>query len=461
MTASLGEILADRLLIIALVGFGLWATFRVRSLRADFFREMVRVTAQSVRETGHRFGPYQALTMSLAGRVGAGSIIGVGTALTLGGPGALFWMWVVGMLGMATSFVECTLAQVFKRRQPDGSFRGGPAFYIESGLRSRLLAMAFSVMLLVHSGYVMTAFQSFTVATALTDTMDIGILPAATLITAVFAIVVYGGLQRISRTADLLVPVMVIGYLGAAILVILKNLHELPGIAVAVYRSAFGLEPVLGAGIGAAIINGVKRGLFSNEAGLGTAPNVAAIAETRHPAAQGIVQALSVFIDTMLVCTATAAIVLCSDVYWSGQAQGALLTQQALVEQIGRPGGAFINLALVLFAFTSVMYSYYLAENCLEHLRANSRTILHVFRASVVGAVFWGSQQQLGTILSFADVVMAVLALTNLYALSRLLPTALHFLRDYRAQRAGGVAAPQLQPDDRTRFGMNRDAWEN
>lgn len=461
MIATLNEILANRFLVILLVVLGVVFTVRSGLMQWRLFGEMWRVTSRSVRSSKIAMGSYQALTMSLAGRVGAGNIAGVATAITLGGPGALFWMWIIGLLGMATSFMECTLAQIFKVRRPDGTLRGGPAFYIERGLRNRPLAIVFSLMLILHSGYVMTAFQSFTVAASVGDSLGISTINSGLLMTAVLSIIVFGGLQRISRTADLVVPFMVIGYIGAALLVLLLNLERVPDVAQSVFRSAFGLEPILGAGIGAAIVNGAKRGLFSNEAGLGTAPNVAAIAQTRHPAAQGIVQSLSVFIDTLLVCTATGVILLFSDVYWSGTGGGAVLTQMALAEHVGPAGKPFVSLALVLFAFTSVMYSYYLAENCLEHLRISSAATSFVFRVSVLAMVFWGSQQDLGTIFTIADLVMAILAMLNLYALVRLAPLALQFLRDYEDQRKRGVEEPELDPGAISKVGMDSSAWRD
>ena len=444
-----------------LVVLGVVFTVRSGLMQWRLFGEMWRVTSRSLKSSQIAMGSYQALTMSLAGRVGAGNIAGVATAITLGGPGALFWMWIIGLLGMATSFMECTLAQIFKVRRPDGTLRGGPAFYIERGLRNRPLAIVFSLMLILHSGYVMTAFQSFTVAASVGDSLGISTINSGLLMTAVLSIIVFGGLQRISRTADLVVPFMVIGYIGAALLVLLLNLERVPDVAQSVFRSAFGLEPILGAGIGAAIVNGAKRGLFSNEAGLGTAPNVAAIAQTRHPAAQGIVQSLSVFIDTLLVCTATGVILLFSDVYWSGTGGGAVLTQMALAEHVGPAGKPFVSLALVLFAFTSVMYSYYLAENCLEHLRISSAATSFVFRVSVLAMVFWGSQQDLGTIFTIADLVMAILAMLNLYALVRLAPLALQFLRDYEDQRKRGVEEPELDPGAISKVGMDSSAWRD
>jgi len=456
----LAWLLSDTLLVVAVIGLGLVLTIRSRALQLRHFRRMFHVFASSFRHDAGRLSSFQALMMSLAGRVGTGNIAGVAVAIAAGGPGAVFWMWVVGLLGMATSFFECSLAQLYKVEAGDGTYRGGPAYYIERGLGIRRLGLVFSVLLFLHAGLFMNAFQAFTVASSLEEAFGFTTRGSGIVMTAVLAVIVFGGIRRIASAADLLVPVMVLGYLGCALWVVITHLEQLPGVVTAVVGGAFGLDPLLGGSMGAAIVHGAKRGLFSNEAGLGTAPNVAAIAQVRHPAAQGLLQALSVFIDTMVVCTSTAAIVLFSgiDADTTG-VSGVLLTQVALAELVGPWGRPFVSLAVVLFAFTSVMYSYYLAENCLAHLGARGGRVVLAFRCVVLVVVYWGTRQDLATIFTMADLMMACLASVNVFALFAMSGTGLRLLADYERQRAEGIADPLF---DSTRFadpGADQRVW--
>ena len=461
MLDSLTDVLANRLLVVAVIGFGVIFTLRSRLLQLRHFGDMLRSLARSFRHDSGRLSSFQALMLSLAGRVGSGNIAGVAVAIMAGGPGAVFWMWVIGLLGMATSFLECSLAQLFKVARPDGSYRGGPAYYIERGLGRRWLALVFSVLLLCHSGLFMSAFQSFTVAASVQEAFGVPTSWTGIVLVAVLGVIVFGGVRRIAAAADLLVPVMVAGYLLAALAVVLVNLADVPRVLALVVSSAFGLEPAVAGGVGAAIVHGAKRGLFSNEAGLGTAPNVAAVAQVRHPASQGLLQALSVFIDTLLVCTATAAIILFADVDPTMTGLGGVsLTQVALADQLGDWGRPLVSVALVLFAFTSVMYSYYLAENCLDHLGAGGRLPLTAFRAIALVVVYWGTQQDLGTIFNLADLMMACLAGVNLYAIASLSGLGLRLLGDYGRQRRAGVTDPVLDPADYPGVSLDAEAWK-
>jgi len=289
----------------------------------------------------------------VAGRVGAGNIAGVAVAITLGGPGAIFWMWVVGLIGMATSFFECTLAQVYKKARPDGTFRGGPAYYIEQGLGQKWLAGVFSGLLLVTFGLAFNALQSYTVATSFQDAFGIPTWLTGIALVLVLGLIIFGGIRRIAEVAEYVVPVMAAVYLLMALVVMALSITELPGVLLLILKSAFGLEQAVGGGMGAAILMGVRRGLFSNEAGLGSAPNVAAVAYVSHPASQGIVQALSVFIDTLILCSCTAAIILLSGMHLADtNVGGVALTQSALASHVGEWGRVFVSLALMLFAFT-------------------------------------------------------------------------------------------------------------
>lgn len=452
--------LSDRLLVIAVLGFGTVLTFRSGLLQLRHFFPMFGVLRRSFAHDAGRLSSFQALMMSLAGRVGSGNISGVAVAVVAGGPGAVFWMWVAGLIGMASSFLECTLAQVFKIAMPDGTYRGGPAYYIERGLSLRWLSIIFSVLLVLHAGFLMTAFQSFTTATSVAEAFNVPVAISGPVIVLVLGLVVFGGVRRIASAADLIVPFMVMGYLAVAVFVVATNIERVPEILSAIISGAFGFDQLAGGAMGAAIVNGTKRGLFSNEAGLGTAPNVAAIAQAKHPAAQGLLQALSVFIDTTIVCTSTAAIILFSDAYGSTSAlNGVLLTQSALAEQVGEWGRPFVSSAIVLFAFTSLMYSYYLAENCLTHLGAGGKTPILLFRMISLAVVYWGTRQNLATIFTLADLMMACLAGVNIYALVRMSGLGLRLLKDYESQRRAGIIEPVFDPSEFSDVRIAAEAW--
>lgn len=459
MLDLLNDLLWSKVLIVTLVGLGLYFTISSRFVQFRYFSQMFRIFGQAFqRQPGH-LSSFQALMLSVAGRVGAGNIAGVAVAIMLGGPGAVFWMWVVALLGMATSYFECSLAQLYKRAEPDGTYRGGPAFYILHGLGQRWLAVIFSILLLITFGFGFNAVQSYTVATSLHDTFGLPPLVCGIGLVAVIGLVIFGGVKRIAATADVLVPIMALSYIAMALVVLAMNITAIPATLALIVKSAFGLEPAFAGGIGAAIIMGVKRGLFSNEAGLGSAPNVAAVAEVAHPAAQGIVQSLSVFIDTLLICTSTALIILLSGVFQPGsEVAGVVLTQTALAAEVGEWGRVFVSMALLLFVFTTLVYNYYLGENALAFF-SEKRWVLLTYRVLVVCLVLWGSMQDLSTVFAFADVTMGLLALVNLVAVTLLFKTGLRLMRDYDAQVRSGVQRPVLDPQDYADLDLDRAAW--
>jgi len=445
-------------LIYLCLGVGLYFSIRTRFVQVRGFGEMIRLMFVG-KKSFAGVSSFQALAMSLGGRVGVGNIAGVATAISMGGPGAVFWMWVVALLGMATSYFECSLAQLYKRAEPDGTYRGGPAFYILHGLGQRWLAVIFSILLLITFGFGFNAVQSYTVATSLHDTFGLPPLVCGIGLVAVIGLVIFGGVKRIAATADVLVPIMALSYIAMALVVLAMNITAIPATLALIVKSAFGLEPAFAGGIGAAIIMGVKRGLFSNEAGLGSAPNVAAVAEVAHPAAQGIVQSLSVFIDTLLICTSTALIILLSGVFQPGsEVAGVVLTQTALASEVGEWGRVFVSMALLLFVFTTLVYNYYLGENALAFF-SEKRWVLLTYRVLVVCLVLWGSMQDLSTVFAFADVTMGLLALVNLVAVTLLFKTGLRLMRDYDAQVRAGVQRPVLDPQDYADLDLDRAAW--
>ena len=460
MLDLLNDFIWSKLLIVMLIGLGLYFTVASRFVQFRYFSSMFRIFGEAFKRQPGQLSSFQALMLSVAGRVGAGNIAGVSVAIMLGGPGAIFWMWVVALVGMATSYFECSLAQLYKRREPDGTYRGGPAFYIQHGLGQRWLGVVVSILLLVTFGFGFNAVQSFTVASSLHDTFGLPTIVSGLILTGVIGVIIFGGIKRIASMADVLVPIMAFSYIGMALVVIGMNLSEVPATFAMIFKAAFGLEPAFAGGIGAAIMMGVKRGLFSNEAGLGSAPNVAAVAEVKHPAAQGIVQALSVFIDTLLVCTSTALIILLSGVYQPGsEMAGVVLPQTALAAEVGEWGRVFVSIALLLFVFTTLIYNYYLGENALGFF-SQKRGPVVIYRVLVVALVLWGSVQDLGTVFAFADVTMGLLAICNLIALALLFKVGLRLMRDYDAQIKAGVESPVFDPQKFADLDLDPKAWQ-
>ncbi|MEN1729647.1 MAG: alanine/glycine:cation symporter family protein, partial [Pseudomonadota bacterium] len=410
-------------------------------------------------ERGH-ISSREALLVSVGGRVGGGNIAGVAVAITLGGPGAVFWMWMVALIGMATSLFECTLAQAYKTRDTRTStFRGGPMYYIERGVGSRGLAMVFTLLLLGTFGLAFVALQSFTASSSLEEAFGVPPLTTGIGLTVVIALTIFGGVQRISRVTEIIVPIMAVLYLLVALFVIVANISQVPDALMMIVRGAFGLEQAVGGGIGAAIMMGVRRGLFSNEAGLGSAPNVAAVATVPHPVHQGIVQSFSVFIDTALICTATALIIMLSGVYEVGNIEdGVVLTQLALADHIGPWGETFVSGILLLFVFSSILYNFYLGENATHWMNPNNPWLFITFRVLMLMLILWGSVQDLSTIFGFADLTMALLALVNLIALAMMVKVCFRLLSDYDQKSRGG-ATPIFDTNDFPDLALDEKAW--
>lgn len=459
MLDILNDLIWSKLLIVMLIGLGLYFTIASRFVQFRYFGSMFRIFSEAFQHQPGQLSSFQALMLSVAGRVGAGNIAGVSVAIMLGGPGAIFWMWMVALVGMATSYFECSLAQLYKRRESDGSYRGGPAFYIQHGLGQRWLGIVVSLLLLVTFGFGFNAVQSYTVASSLHDTFGVPTYISGLALVVVIGLIIFGGIQRIAKIADILVPSMAFAYIAMALFVIGGNIDQVAGVLTLIVKSAFGLEPAFAGGIGAAIIMGVKRGLFSNEAGLGSAPNVAAVAEVKHPVAQGIVQSLSVFIDTIVLCSCTALIILLSGVYQPGtEMAGVVLTQTAMAALVGEWGRVFVSIALLLFVFTTLIYNYYLGENALSFF-TSKRWPVQTYRVLVVALVLWGSVQDLGTVFAFADVTMGLLAIANLIALALLFKVGLRLMRDYDKQIKAGVASPVFDPKDFADLDLDPAAW--
>jgi AGCS family alanine or glycine:cation symporter len=468
MLEFLNELLWGKVLIGLLILIGVGFTVVSRFVQFRYFGRMFRIlsASQAFKHDKHgHLSSFQALLLSVAGRVGGGNIAGVAVAITLGGPGAIFWMWVVGLMGMATSFLECTLAQTYKQAEPDGTYRGGPAHYISRGLGKRWnwLAAIYSVLLLVTFGFCFTALQSYAVATSVGDAFGVPVFYTGIAMAMLVGMIIFGGVKRIAKVAEVLVPIMAGGYLLVAFVVLGLNFDRIPDVFMLIVKSAFGLEPAVGGGIGAAIMMGVKRGLFSNEAGLGSAPNVAAVAYVPHPANQGIVQSFSVFIDTLIICSATAFIILLSGVYEPGSGvavEGVALTQSALADHVGDWGRAFVSIALVLFGFSTMLYNYYLGENSLNFFSTENQNLFNGFRVLIIGLVCWGATTDLGTVFGFADVTMGLLALANLIALLFLVKPGLRILRDFDRQIGEGIEQPVFDVSQFRDMNVDPVAWE-
>ncbi|WP_315810034.1 alanine/glycine:cation symporter family protein [Pseudomonas sp. C9-3] len=462
MLDAINDFLSGKVLIVLIVGLGAYFTIRSRFVQFRHFGHMFGVFKESIRGQSGQLSSFQALMLSLAGRVGAGNIAGVGIAVTLGGPGAVFWMWVTALVGMSSSFFECTLAQVYKRSDGNGLYRGGPAYYIQHGLKLRWMALTFAVLLLVTYGFAFNGLQAFTVTHSLQNAFDIPVLYSGIALAVLLAIVFFGGIQRIAAVSDLLVPVKTLAYIAVTLYVIATQIELVPGMLTTIVKSAFGLEPAFAGLLGSAIVMGVKRGVFANEAGLGSAPNVAAVAAVRHPASQGVVQAFSVFLDTFVICTCTALLILLSGFYTPGfEGDGITLTQNSLAAVVGDWGRIFVSVALSLFVFTCITYNYYLGENALQFIVGRSRTALIAFRVLVLGLILWGSMQNLGTVFAFADITMTCLAFVNLVALAMLIKTGLRVMRDYDDQRRAGIERPVFDASKFSDLDIDHDAWRD
>ncbi|MBY6221787.1 alanine/glycine:cation symporter family protein [Marinobacter nauticus] len=449
----LNSILWGYVLVYGLLAVGVFFTIRLGFLQFVNFGEMVRAIRGSRESDVHGISPFQALCTSLASRVGTGNLAGVAVALYLGGAGAIFWMWMVALVGMATGYAESTLAQLYKVRDGKGQYRGGPAVYIAKGLKAPWAAAIFAVCLIISFGLVFNAVQANSIADAMQGAFGVPKLGVGVVIAAFAGIVIFGGLRKIVRFAEFVVPFMAGAYVLLALGVMAMNITEVPDILALIVKSAFGLEEAAGGAAGsitAAMLNGIKRGLFSNEAGMGSAPNIAATATPapHHPSSQGLVQAFGVFIDTIIVCTATAVMILLAGVLEPGSGvTGTQLTQQAMEVHLGEFGGYFIAIAILFFAFTSIVANYTYAENALIYLRGGNTLGLTLLRLAALGMVIWGGYEAVVTVFNAADASMGLMATINLIAIVLLSGTVVKLTKDYLAQRKEGLV-PHFKSKD-------------
>ncbi|MFG6204620.1 alanine/glycine:cation symporter family protein [Pseudomonas retamae] len=460
MLDVINDFLSSRVLIPFVLGLGGYFTVRSRFVQLRYLPHMFGVLHGSWRAGGHHLSSLQALTLSLAGRVGTGNIVGVGIAVSLGGPGAVFWMWMTALLGMSSSFFECTLGQLYKRSDSQGLYRGGPSWYIQHGLNKRWLGLIVAMLILVTFGFAINGLESHAVSHSLKDAFDLPPMWSGLALSLLLGIVFIGGITRIASVADLLVPLKVLAYIGVTAYVLVLQFEQVPIMLMTIVKSAFGLDQAFGGLVGSAIIMGVRRGVFSNEAGLGSAPNVASVAQVGHPVAQGIVQALSVFIDTFVICTCTALMILLSGFYTPGfEGDGIALAQNSLAAVVGEWGRMFISMALALFVFTAMLYNYYLGENSLRFMFGEPAKTLIIYRLMVLIMVFWGANEDLTTVLAFADITMTLLALVNLMAMALLFKICLRVLHDYETQRRDGIKTPVFNSKLFLDLDLDPGAW--
>lgn len=440
----LNSILWGYVLVYGLLGVGVFFTIRLGFLQFVNFGEMVRAIRGSRESDVHGISPFQALCTSLASRVGTGNLAGVAVALYLGGAGAIFWMWMVALVGMATGYAESTLAQLYKVRDGKGQYRGGPAVYISKGLKAPWAAAIFAVCLILSFGLIFNAVQANSIADAMQGAFGAPKLGVGVVIAVLAGVVIFGGLRKIVRFAEFVVPFMAGAYVLLALVIMAMNITEVPGVLAMIVKSAFGLEEAAGGAAGsitAAMLNGIKRGLFSNEAGMGSAPNIAATATPapHHPSSQGLVQAFGVFVDTIVICTATAVMILLAGVLEPGSGvTGTQLTQQAMEVHLGEFGGYFIAVAILFFAFTSIVANYTYAENALIYLKGGNTLGLTLLRLAALAMVVWGGYEAVITVFNAADASMGLMATINLTAIVLLSGTVVKLTKDYLAQRKKG-----------------------
>ena len=472
LITSINDAIWGYVLVFVLVGCGLWFTWRTRFVQFRMVGEMIRLLTDSAIDTVEtqvkenesksnrkHISSFQAFAVSVATRVGTGNLAGVASAIAIGGPGAVFWMWIIALIGSATAFVESTLAQLFKQKHKD-SFIGGPAYYIQRGLHQRWMAVLFAILITCQFGLSNNSIQSNTICGAMQEAFGWSPLWVGAVIAAVSLFIVFGGIQRIAQVSAVLVPVMAISYVVLALVIIGMNIELIPHVFKVIILDAFGIQQIAGGGLGVAIMNGVKRGLFSNEAGEGSAPNVAATASVTHPVKQGLIQALGVFTDTLIVCSCTAFIILISGLYQVPELNGIALTQSALQSEVGAAGPVFIAVAIFLFAFSTIIGNYYYGEANIRFITPNPMvmTVYRILSAGVM--VIFGAMASFELVWNIVDFFMAFLTACNLTAIILLGRYAFRLLDDYRKQKKQGIKEPVFHRSQIPELEHELECWE-
>lgn len=432
-------------LIALLLVLGAYFTIRTNFVQFRYLKEMFRLLGDgfSNKKEKGSISSFQAFCISTASRVGTGNLAGIAIAISVGGPGAIFWMWIIALIGAGSSFVESTLAQIYKEKNEDGSFRGGPAYYMQKGLNKKWMGVLFSVLITLAFGLVFNSVQSNTITESFNTAFGVNRLVVGIILTVLTTLIIFGGIHRIAKVTEVLVPVMALAYIAIAVIILVINATEIPSVLKLIIENAFGFKEVAGGTLGGALLLGIKRGLFSNEAGMGSAPNAAATANVTHPVKQGLIQTLGVFTDTLIICSCTAFIILLSGVDYSGPnaSTGIKLTQDALSSQIGPFGNTFIAICILLFAFSSIVGNYYYGESNIEFLN-DKKWFLFAYRVCVVLMVLFGSVAKVDVVWNLADVFMGLMAIVNLIAIFMLSKYAFLALKDYTKQKKSGIKEP-------------------
>lgn len=436
---TMNNFMYSYLLIALLVGTGLYFSIKTKFVQLRLFKNAMKVISEKPNslENKNSVSSFQALMISTASRVGTGNIAGIATAIASGGAGSVFWMWLMAIIGGSSAFVESTLAQVYKVKD-DKEFRGGPSYYMEKALGKRALGVLFSILLIICFAYGFNALQTYNMSSSLAyyiSDYNNSIYPYITgLIIALLAsFVIFGGSKIIGKVTSFIVPIMSILYLFLAMFIVIKNISSLPAVFALIFKEAFNLRAIFGGFTGSAVVIGIKRGLFSNEAGMGSAPNAAASANVSHPAKQGLVQVISLFIDTLLICSATAMILLLSKDASALGLNGIPFVQVAIASNVGEIGIHFITVAIFLFAFTSLLGNYYYAQSNLLFIW-NNKICLFIFRISCVVAIFFGASSNFALAWNFADVSMGLMAIVNIVSILFLGRIAIKVLKDYESK---------------------------
>ena len=448
---------------------GLIFTFVSKFLQIRHVKEMIVLMFHG-KSSEAGVSSFQALSIALSGRVGTGNIAGVATAIAFGGPGAVFWMWFMAFIGASTAFIESTLAQIYKVKQ-DGQYRGGPAYYIEKGIGSKWFAFLFAGAAIISMAILMPGVQSNSIAVGMKNAFNMPTYITGLLVVLLLGFIIFGGVKRIANVAQVIVPIMALGYILLSIVIVLMNINELPGVFTLIFKSAFNLEATFGGMMGMAIAWGVKRGIYSNEAGQGTGPHPSAAAEVSHPVKQGLVQAFSVYIDTLLVCSATAFMILFTGMYNTEAPNGTMIinnvegveagpgfTQAAIDSQIPGFGSGFVAIALFLFAFTTIMAYYYIAETNLTYLlrNKNNRLFSDLLKLVILVATFYGSTKTASLAWALGDIGLGLMVWLNMIAIVILAKPAFIALKDYEKQKKQGLD-PVFNPE--TLGIKNADFW--
>lgn len=436
LVGPLNDFIWTYILIAILLILGVYFTVRTKFVQIRLFKEMFRLIVEK-KENDDGVSPFQAFTISAASRVGTGNVTGVALAIGVGGPGAVFWMWIIALIGMATAFIESTLAQVYKVKDGD-TFRGGPAYYMEKALGMRKLGIVFAILLTLSFGFIFNSVQSNTISQSFGDVFGIPNWVIGLILVVLTGIIIFGGVKRIVKVTELVVPIMATFYILIALFIVVMNISQIPAVFNLIISHAFGMKEVVGGGIGAAMMEGIRRGLFSNEAGMGSVPNAAATANVSHPAKQGLVQSLGVFFDTIMVCSATAFIIILADIYGTGEKDGILLTQASMELHVGTWAPYFVAIAILFFAFSSIIGNYYYGETNIEFINAN-KAWMNVYRVLVLVMVMFGALAQVSLVWSMADLFMGMMAVINLTVIVLLGKVAFKVLDDFTVQRKKGL----------------------